>query len=403
MNILMLTSIYPQPDDNDYKTTPTVKYFCEEWARQGHSVIVIHNGSIFPKVLYYIPKPIKTVLEKRVQIQFPGKESRLNLVREEKGVIIYRLNMLKYIPHAAYSKHAIDAQARKIHSILEGKCFNPDVIIGHWANPQVPLISNLKRRYYPTSCSAVVFHNDCNDGDVKRYSLLDYMKDIEKVGCRNVTYGKIISKNLHLETSPFLCSSGIPNDVVSTVDIEGIIEKKIEGSILYVGRIVKYKNVDSIIEAIHRRSNQRSFSLEIVGNGSDMELVNGLVSEYSYEDYVTFFSKLTRSEVFKHMASHECFTMISTNEVFGMVYLEAMLMGCITIASRGGALDGIIQDGVNGFLCDAGNAEELSEIYDRISSMSNDQKTTMMRLASQTAKDYSDEKVARRYLESIIN
>ena len=42
--------------------------------------------------------------------------------------------------------------------------------------------------------------------------------------------------------------------------------------------------------------------------------------------------------------------MISKNEAFGLVYLEAMLAGCI-VASRNG-IDGIIIDGYNGFLCD---------------------------------------------------
>ena len=42
--------------------------------------------------------------------------------------------------------------------------------------------------------------------------------------------------------------------------------------------------------------------------------------------------------------------MISQGEAFGLVYLEAMARGCITIASRGEGFDGIIKDGINGFL-----------------------------------------------------
>lgn len=40
--------------------------------------------------------------------------------------------------------------------------------------------------------------------------------------------------------------------------------------------------------------------------------------------------------------------MISRNETFGVVYLEAMAAGCITIASRNVGYDGIIVDRVNG-------------------------------------------------------
>ena len=46
-------------------------------------------------------------------------------------------------------------------------------------------------------------------------------------------------------------------------------------------------------------------------------------------------------------------------KTFGLVYLEAMARGCITVASRDEGFDGIIQDGVNGFLCKSGDETEL--------------------------------------------
>ena len=55
--------------------------------------------------------------------------------------------------------------------------------------------------------------------------------------------------------------------------------------------------------------------------------------------------------------------MISSNEVFKLVYLEAMAQGCIVIASKGGGFDGINVDGQNGFLCEPGDSEQLESIY----------------------------------------
>lgn len=37
------------------------------------------------------------------------------------------------------------------------------------------------------------------------------------------------------------------------------------------------------------------------------------------------------------------FTLISDDETYGMVYIEAMLQGCLTIASRKGGFDGIMK------------------------------------------------------------
>ena len=62
------------------------------------------------------------------------------------------------------------------------------------------------------------------------------------------------------------------------------------------------------------------------------------------------------------LKQHDVFIMISKNETFGLVYLEAMAVGCITIASRQEGFDGIIKHGYNGFLCEAGNQEELEKL-----------------------------------------
>lgn len=58
--------------------------------------------------------------------------------------------------------------------------------------------------------------------------------------------------------------------------------------------------------------------------------------------------------------------MISTNEIFGLVYLEAMAASCLTIASKNGGVDGIIKCEKNGFLCEEGNDKELHSILNRI-------------------------------------
>lgn len=94
--------------------------------------------------------------------------------------------------------------------------------------------------------------------------------------------------------------------------------------------------------------------------------------------------------------------MISEEETFGLVYLEAMSMGCITIASRNEGMEGIIEDGVNGFLCKAGDEKELAVIIDRINQMSNDELHTISQNASQTAMRLTDENVAADYINHII-
>ena len=93
--------------------------------------------------------------------------------------------------------------------------------------------------------------------------------------------------------------------------------------------------------------------------------------------------------------------MNSQGEVFGLVYLEAMLANCITVASLKEGMDGIITDGKDGFLVSAGDVEELTERIHSIQSLSYDYARNMSESGYKTACGFTDSAVAKRYLESI--
>ena len=95
--------------------------------------------------------------------------------------------------------------------------------------------------------------------------------------------------------------------------------------------------------------------------------------------------------------------MLSTDETFGLVYLEAMARGCIVIASSDEGMDGIIEHGVNGFLCKAGDSEALADIIYTIKSLSVDQLINISESGLQTAKRMNDEKMAEEYINFFKN
>ena len=102
------------------------------------------------------------------------------------------------------------------------------------------------------------------------------------------------------------------------------------------------------------------------------------------------------------MYQSDVFALVSEKEVFGLVYLEAMLQGCIVIAAKGGGVDGIIIDGVNGFLCEQGNSKELSGIISKILRMTDAERKQISDNAAETATQYSDSQVAKMYLSNIL-
>ena len=115
--------------------------------------------------------------------------------------------------------------------------------------------------------------------------------------------------------------------------------------------------------------------------------------EYKIKDEVLFRSG--------HLKDADVFVLISEHETFGLVYLEAMLQGCITVAAWEGSVDGIIKDGVNGFLCKQDDPEDLAAVIKKIVQLAPDKLQEISKKAQQTALEYTDSKVAARYLAEI--
>lgn len=184
--------------------------------------------------------------------------------------------------------------------------------------------------------------------------------------------------------------------------IEDTINKE-QREFIYVGRLVQYKNVDTIIKALKQKYPAKNFLLHIIGVGAEKENLEKLVGEIGLQNNVIFHGQLPRKEVFDMMKKSSCFIMVSNNETFGMVYIEAMLAGCVTIASIGGGVDGVLLDGFNGYLSKQGDVEELVNTLTRIDNTSFEEIQKLRRNAVITAHSYSDTEVAKRYINDVMN
>jgi len=403
MRILVLTSIYPQPDDDKTAgVTPVVHYFAKEWARQGHEVIVIHNANKFLLPLYLVPKNIRRKINSLFGIVYPEFRQRKPLYRTSDNVKIIRLPILKVIPQRDFFPSQIKNHFQRVIGILQQYDFTPDVILGHWENPQIQLLSLLKDVFHCKT--ALVFHGAFyirQSGFMRRN--VRHIRNIDVIGARSKQEAGLVRDILKLPNEPFVCYSGIPDEFIQepTTDKNLSDDELIE--YLYVGRLIKRKHVDSILKALSQVYSRKNFFLRIIGTGDCEAELKALARQLQIEDRVVFYGLQPRHVVREYMRKAQCFTMVSSNEVFGLVYLEAMSQGCIVVASKGEGFDGIIVDGKNGFLCEPGNSDQLAKILRRINSLPKDGKEAIVVNAINTAARYTDYNVAKRYLENVFH
>lgn len=401
MNILIITQLYPEPDDEgDNRPTKTVEYFAKEWVEMGHRVVVIHCPSKFPLVFYIAPKRLQNRVGGQSSNIVPPMSSRKPMSREAYGIQVYRYPMLKLLPGMGYSTARMKNQAGKIIDQLDAVEFIPELVVGHFANPSTALTCILAKHYQVKS--SIVFHHDCNERNLTKYSLGKWSAEIGAIGARSIIEANSIKSLLGLKQPPFLCYSGVPNE---TVDAAATICNKHSDSnklkILYVGSFIKRKHVDAAINAFAAIENDDS-AFEIAGGGPEEDELKKLASSTSASDRIHFCGRISRNEVMEKMKQAEVFTLISEGETFGMVYIEAMLQGCIVIASKGGGFDGIIKDGLNGFICKPGDDKDLADIYRKIKKLSREERNNIGQNAVNLAIHFSEREVAENYLNDII-
>jgi len=395
-NILLLTSVYPATDFSK-DTTPVVHYFAREWVKKGYNVEVIHNEKYFPRITYFVINIFRKVISKYYKFIFPTKCYSEEKHYSSEGVNIHRLPIFKMSPFSLFSNKTLSLQLERIKKLMISLSFSPDVVIGHWANPQLFLIRELGKYYNVPTC--MVLHNDVEIiYRIYGTHAAQIVKSIDIWGFRSNKIKNRFENLFGKINTSFFCYSGIP---ASNINPPRRIFKNGIRNFLFVGLFISRKYPTVLIKAINNAFYGEDFHITFIGEGREKKNIEHLARKLNIRDKVSLPGRLPRSEVFKMMKASDCFIMVSKPETFGLVYLEAMSMGCITIGSKGEGIDGVIEHGINGFLSEAGNDKKLAELLKKISTMPEKDLISISENAIHTTWQLTDENVAKQYIESV--
>ena len=126
-----------------------------------------------------------------------------------------------------------------------------------------------------------------------------------------------------------------------------------------------------------------------------------LVQLLGIDDKVRFMGDVEHHIVYNFLDKSNIFVMISSAETFGLSYLEAMARGNIVIGTKGWGIDGIVIDGVNGYLCDEISAVNVRSKIMEIITMSPTERRNMQNHMFVTIKDYTIKEMSQVYLDVI--
>lgn len=133
-------------------------------------------------------------------------------------------------------------------------------------------------------------------------------------------------------------------------------------TILFVGRLHQVKGVRYLIEAmaiVH--SKYPDIKLIIIGDGVERQNLGALSEKLALGDCIRFIGRVEQESIPLIMKQADIFVLPSISEGFGIVILEAMASGLPIIATRVGGIPDVVEDGVNGYLVDARNTDEIAK------------------------------------------
>ena len=325
MNILVINpySAY-DPSGNSFVYSPA-----KEFARRGHSV----------RVLFLSPYG-------KAANGWTGKFSFALDRQTVDGVVFFRLRYLSlshFGEKTGWNEFALhQAFRRHIAEVLDG--FRPDIIYAHTLDTSA-LVRWLKSY---TNCPAVI---TTHGTDLTAPFLAGAYQSIcahtqaadAVVAVSSALQKKLITAGVEVPTSVIL-------NGVQMCEIDHSAVKK-PFSMIQVSDLRAQKKADITLRAFAKlRKRYPEMSLKIIGSGEEESSLKALAQELALSDSLQFLGRQPNSSVLMEMSRTQFFCMPSVREGFGVVYIEAMAAGCVTIGTQGEGIADLIQDGQNGFL-----------------------------------------------------
>lgn len=164
--------------------------------------------------------------------------------------------------------------------------------------------------------------------------------------------------------------------------------------ILTVCKLLKYKNVDKIIQALNTLRNSFDFKYTLIGNGPEKEYIHSMVNSLGLEDLVLFIEQVPHEQIADEMYKHDIFILPSYFETFGRVYFEVMAMGIPVICAKNSGIYGLFKEKEEGL---AVNHRSIDEIADALAYLivNREERLRIGRNGQKLVKNYTWENVAK--------
>lgn len=137
-------------------------------------------------------------------------------------------------------------------------------------------------------------------------------------------------------------------------------------SFIYAGNVGLSQDLETVVEAVKLLKNKNSIMIHVVGDGSNLNKIKTMVSDYNLEKQIKFYGHQPIGEMIKfYSLSDVCILSLSKDSFVGMTvpgklqgYMSA---GKAVLGSISGPAKNVIEESNCGIVVEPGNPEKLSK------------------------------------------
>jgi len=163
-------------------------------------------------------------------------------------------------------------------------------------------------------------------------------------GSARVTTGSNFERSKLLKDFPALTKKTVViSPGVRVRDLPDLERRK--DTLLYVGRLIQYKGVDHVLEAMRSLKDAGNLvHLRIVGTGPEEAILQKRASDLGLAEQITWLGDVSDGELTNEYATASCLILLSAAEAYGLVVAEALSCGTPCIVADMEALSEFLQE-----------------------------------------------------------
>lgn len=173
-----------------------------------------------------------------------------------------------------------------------------------------------------------------------------------------------------------------------------------ETRFFFVGSLTDRKNVSLLIDAASRLSGAgcTKFSIHIVGDGVQRELLMAKVAELDLGELVVFHGQVPYSQLGEEVRTMDVLVLPSFEDTWGLVVLEALLLGKPVLASSRVGSSEVVQAERVGLVFDPRSADQLAKCMNYVLCQDKERAAMGVRAARVMRERYSLERASEEIM-----